>query len=194
MKTLTLLALALGLAACAEDTGDGAVIGSLFVPACEDGTPLDKTCPETTDPRQCEAFDLGADFFAVEPYGDGALLRIQRGGRILALTDALVLEISDYRLLRGQLGNRLPVGFDRNIRGALGLFHLCPDSTQSYDISGQVTFSTFGVHKGDRVAGTFELEVRDGRSETGASRVLGVLHGDFDFIVRKGPPYQPFAD
>ncbi|MEZ4469048.1 MAG: hypothetical protein R3F43_32600, partial [bacterium] len=189
-----LLALALGLAGCAEDTGDGAVLGSLFVPACEDGRPLDRTCPVTEDPRTCEVFDLEADFFAVEPYGDGALLRIQRGGRILALTDALVLEISDYRLLRGQLGKRVPVGQDRNIRGALGLFHRCPDSTQSYAVSGLVQFDAFGVHKGDRVNGSFDLEVRDGRSDTGASRVLGVLHGDFDFIVRKGPPYQPFAE
>jgi len=189
------LFLAIGLLACGDDQGVGKVVGFLHVPVCDEGAPLDVTCMPEVPPEDCNAFDLRADFFALEPYGNSALLRIQRGGRILALTDALVLEIRDYRLLRGNLGRPLPVGPDQNVRAALGLFHLCPDSTQPYAIHGIVRFEAFGVSQGEQVTGIIDrLEVRDGRAQGGAAQLLGILHGDFDFTVRKGPPYQPFAD
>lgn len=197
MRPVRALALLLPtlLAACAEDPGTGRVAGSLSVPACEAGEPLEATCPPEVPAESCEAFDLQADFFALEPYGEGVLMRFQKGGRILALTDALVLTIGDHRLLRGNLGRSLPVGPDENIRGALGLFHICPDSTQSYAIHGLVRFDAFGVDKNDEVRGVLErLEVRDGRSEGGVGQLLGVLHGHFDFQVHKGRPYQPFAE
>ena len=185
----------LALSACSEDPGTGRVVGSLSIPACEAGEPLEVTCEPDIPLETCEAFDLQADFFALEPYGDGVLMRFQKGGRILALTDALVLTIGDHRLLRGNLGRTLPVGPDQNIRGALGLFHLCPDSTQSYAIHGFIRFEAFGVDKNDHVRGVLErLEVRDGRALGGVGRLLGVLHGDFDFQVHKGRPYQPFAE
>ncbi len=185
-----LLLLSLG---CAEDRGRGEVVGSLSVPDCERGEDLDEVCGVGTAPEACRAFDLGVDFFALERFGEQAVMRMQQGGRPFAKTDGLSIEIRDFRLLRGNLGRRLPVGPDSNIRAALGLFERCPDSTQNFELQGEITFSSFGVDKGDKIAGTLDfLEVRDGRGD-GPGKVLGVLHGDFDFTLRKGPPYQQFS-
>ncbi len=178
---------------CAEHQGVGHVQGSLTVPGCDDDADLDARCAASVDPLACTAFDLGVDFFTVEGLEPVAVIRMQRGGEPFAQTDGLLLEIRDARLLRGNLGAPVPVGPDENVRAALGLFARCPDATQNFELSGEVTFDAFGVGKGDAVRGTIDrLEVRDGRTES-PGRVLGVLHGDFDFTLRKGPPYQRFA-
>jgi hypothetical protein len=86
------------------------------------------------------------------------------------------------------------VGPDQNIRAALGLFDRCPDSTQSFLVTGTVRFTAFGLKQDDSIAGTIErLEVRDARPEQAVGQVLGVLHGDFCFTVRRGPPYEQFS-
>lgn len=185
---------ALSLLACTDSAGTGRVVGSLAVPDCAEDGALKAECGGDVPFGSCEAFSLGVDFFAAEATGRGGLIRLQRGGRNLSLTDALILEVRDVRQLRGALGTPQAVGPEQNIRAALGLFDRCPDSTQSFELTGLVRFDAFSLERGDRIAGTIErLEVRDGRPERGVGEVLGVLHGDFDFDVRKGPPYQQFS-
>ncbi len=182
---------------CAVESGSGRVVGSLLIPDCVDGKALDFTC-NAGDLDQCEAFDLDPDFFALETTGDIAVLRIQKGGQPFARTNGLLFQIRDVRQLRGNLGIPLPVGPDANIRAALGLFELCPGSTQNFELLGTIVFDKFGVDTEDFVRGSFDparappggLEVRDGR---GTGRVLGRLRGDFDFEVVKGPPHQQFT-
>jgi hypothetical protein len=127
--------------------------------------------------------------------GDAARLSLQEGGRPFGLVDGLTFQIADVRQLRGRLGQSIPVGPNANVRAALGLFDRCPDTTQNFTLTGAVTFTRFGVERGDRVTGTIDrLEVRDGRPTNGsAGPVLGLLRGDFDFILRVGPPYQRFT-
>ncbi len=199
------------LASCGEDRGRGQVVGSLIIPDCEDGEALRFTCPANVKLEDCEAFDLDADFFALETLDEIAVLRMQKGGRTFAQTDGLLVQIRDVRLLRGNLGASLPVGPDANIRAALGLFELCPDTTQNFELSGEIVFEKFGIGRGDKVSGTITfLEVREGvgcsddREETGPrcsrdrradahGQVLGRLKGTFDFTVRRGPPHQQFT-
>lgn len=179
------------VAACGEDPGDGRVVGALTVPDCN-GRALERVCPAEVAPESCEAFDLGVDFFTLEVADQRAVIRLQEGGQFFAKTNGLLLEIRDVRQLRGNLGAPLPVAPNANIRGALGLFERCPETTQNFELQGEVVFERFGVAKGDRVAGRLvRLEVRDGRGE-GSSRLLGVLHGDFDFTIRRGPPHEAF--
>lgn len=190
----SLLIAALGLGACADDAGTGRVVGSLAVPDCASDGALKVECAPDVPTGDCEAFSLGVDFFAAEATGKGGLIRLQRGGRNLSLTDALIFEVRDTRKLRGALNAPQAVGPDQNIRAALGLFDRCPDSTQSFILTGLVTFDAFSLERGDRITGVIErLEVRDGRPERGVGEVLGVLHGEFDFKVLKGPPYQQFT-
>ncbi len=181
------------LASCGDEEGDGWIRGSLVIPECIDGMTKRYECEDGTPRVECEAFDLKANFFALQVYPDNsAKLRMQWGGADLATTDGLVLEIRDTRSMRGRLSQRLPIGLDENIRAGLGLFSRCPDSTQNFQLLGSIVFSRFGVENGDRVTGEIDgLEVRDGRSgEPGV--VLGYLRGRFDFQLKAGPPYQRF--
>jgi hypothetical protein len=196
---------------CGEDRGEGCVVGSLVIPDCEAGETLRFTCADDVPLDECTAFDLDADFFALETLDEIAVLRMQKGGRTFAQTDGLLVQIRDVRLLRGNLGTVLPVGPSANIRAALGLFELCPDTTQNFELSGEIVFEKFGVDKGNDVRGTIKfLEVREGvrcsneRDDTGPrcnsdrlrgnhGQVLGLLHGRFDFRVRQGPPHQQFT-
>ena len=194
--TARLLAAALVLitAGCSDSAGTGEVVGSLIVPDCSKDGALRVGCAPDVPSGQCEAFSLGVDFFSAESTGKGALVRLQRGGRNLSLTDGLILEVGDVRALRGTLGAPQAVGPDRNIRAGLGLFDRCPDSTQSFLVTGVVRFNAFGLNQDDTISGVIErLEVRDGRPERGVGQVLGVLHGAFEFTVRKGPPYEQFS-
>jgi hypothetical protein len=193
LARLALTISALGLGSCGQETSSGWVRGSLTIPQCVDGTTKRYQCAESVPQIDCEAFDLRADFFALQVYPDhSAKLRMQWGGAELSTTDGLVLEIRDTRLMRGQLAEAVPVGLEENIRAGLGLFRSCPDSTQNFQLIGTIVFSRFGVNTGDRVAGVIDgLEVRDGRNgEPGV--VLGYLHGNFDFEIQAGPPYQRF--
>ena len=177
---------------CADVQSSGQVVGTLEIPDCIEGRPRIFDCGGAFDP-DCTAFDLDADFFAFQVYDDNsAVLRIQRGGAGFAVSDGLLLDIDDVRLLRGALGAPLSIGPRENIRAGLGLFNLCPDSTQNFELSGTVNFSHFGLRKGARIRGQFgRIEVRDGRGARPGD-FLGVLNGDFDFTVQTGPPYQIF--
>lgn len=190
---LALLALA-ALAGCTDYIEEGTIQGSLVVPDCEDDEEVRFTCAGDAL-EDCDAFRLDIDFFALDFLGDQATLSLQEGGRPFGQADGLALQIRDVRQLRGRLGQSIPVGPNGNVRAALGLFDRCPDSTQNFALTGTVTFTRFGVDRGDRVTGTIErLEVRDGRAADGRpGPVLGLLRGDFDFILRVGPPYQRFT-
>ena len=205
-RLLTLSILVAAVAACDEPDVSGWVKGSLFVPSCVDGEPLDESCPMATaqmagaqclgpdGDAQCGAFDLMADFLSLEVFGDdSAKMRIQRGGQDLALTDGLVFEIQDIRRLRGGLGDTVTVGPDSNIHAAMALFGRCPGGNQNFELRGTVTFTQFGNRPGDRITGCVDvLEVRDGRGDQ-PGEVLGYLQGGFDFVYQRGKPYQRFS-
>lgn len=186
------LLVSLALAACGQEAGQGDVTGFLTVPGCLTAPEGAETCSggEGDAPDVCESFDLDPGFFTLNVMDGQAVLRMQNNGEDFARGDALILHLVDVTRIRGRLGEPLAVGPEEAIRGALVLFETCPEANENMELRGTVTFESFGVAKGDRVAGTLdELLVRDGR--TGALR--GRLHGDFDFTVRRGPPYRRFV-
>ena len=191
-RAATLSVVATALAGCGRESGRGELTGFLSVPGCMESPPGAEACTgaATDEPEVCESFRLWTEFFTLETVGDQAVLRFQGGGEDFAREDGLVLHLLDATRVRGGLDAPLSVGPEAPVRGALNLFERCPEATESLELQGLVTFSEFGVHKGDRVAGTLdELIVRDAR--TGALR--GRLRGEFDFTVRRGPPYRRFA-
>lgn len=180
------------LASCVDVAGDGKVVGWLQIDACSETMALSAVCNEEVSELECAAFDLGANFFALELFDEqSGKLRLQRGGAPLIQTDAVVLDFRDVRALRGRLGETLQVGTEQSVRAALILGRTCPSSTQSFELSGQIVVHQFGANVGDRIVGELKfLEVRDGRQPL--SGLLGVLRGDFDFVYQIGTPFEQF--
>ena len=177
---------------CVEVAGDGEVVGWLLIDDCRESSGLAAVCDEEIPELECAAFDLGANFFALELFDEqSAKLRLQRGGAPLVQTDAVVLDFRDVRALRGRLGETLQVGKEQSVRAALVLGRTCPSSTQSFELSGEIVIHQFGAEAGDRIVGEIAfLEVRDARQPLSA--LLGVLRGEFDFVYQTGTPFEQF--
>ncbi|MGB0648030.1 MAG: hypothetical protein ACPGQS_12680 [Bradymonadia bacterium] len=180
------------LVSCVDVAGDGEVVGWLLIDDCRESSTLSAVCDDEIPELECAAFDLEANFFALELFDEqSAKLRLQRGGAPLIQTDAVVIDFRDVRALRGRLGETLQVGKEQSVRAALILGRTCPSSTQSLELSGEIVIHQFGAEPGDRIVGdiTF-LEVRDARQPLSA--LLGVLRGEFDFVYQTGTPFEQF--
>ena len=177
---------------CVDVGGKGEVLGWLNLDQCTEDARLSALCDSTVSDRECAAFNLGADFFALELFDEqSGKLRLQRGGASFIKTDALVLDIRDIRALRGRLGTPIAVGGDQDVRAALILGRTCPSSTQSLELSGELIIHQFGTEVGDRISGEISfLEVRDGREPLVG--LIGVLRGHFDFVFQNGTPFEQF--
>lgn len=177
---------------CVDVPGTGNVLGWLDLQDCTPDTKLTEVCDAEIADLECSAFDLGANFFALELFSEySAKVRLQRGGASFIKTDGIVLDFRDIRALRGRLGAPIAVGADQDVRAALILGQRCPSSTQSLELSGELVVSHFGTEVGDRIAGEILfLEVRDGREPLAG--LIGVLRGGFDFVFRKGAPFEQF--
>lgn len=177
---------------CVDVSGKGEVLGWLDLDECTDEVRLSALCDAGVSDLECSAFNLGADFFALELFDEqSGKLRLQRGGASFIKTDALVLDIRDIRALRGRLGTSIPVGGAQDVRAALILGRTCPSSTQSLELSGEVVIHQFGTEVGDRISGEILfLEVRDGREPLVG--LIGVLRGHFDFVFQNGTPFEQF--
>ncbi len=185
MKHLLFACLAFCLG-CDPDLGSGFVAGSLELPHCDGGKGKSYTCKDGQN--DCEAFDLKADFFALELYEDLGILRMQHGVQTLERSDALVFSIAHPSQVTA--GTAQKVGPGEGIRGNLMLLELCGDSSQNLSLQGEITFTRWGTGEGDRVEGAFsDLKVIDARDET---QVLGNLHGDFRLKIQKTKPFQKF--
>ena len=196
---LLLLALLLARPGCSQMEGSGRIWGELDWPACE----------EMDGP-----FDMALDFFAIEPFGKReAMVRLQQGGRGPEVSEGMVLSIYDLEEVDRKRGEKLPVmalDLERSalgeylscsldaqswpshcplVRAELNLPRRCPRSATSPALVGEAVFTYLGLGINERVAGGFDLEAVDRRD--GAR--LGELHGHFDFVVRRGHPYQRFA-
>ena len=137
-----------------------------------------------------EPYQLLPDFFALERLGEGAFLRVQRGGKPLHRSDALVMEITDPSFIEKRLG--VPIPFDSpRVRATLHLAGTCPGTNQAMSAqTGTITFQAYGNETGSRVVASYSFDLFDDRS----GEVVGLdFRGELDFIVRTGQPYQPFA-
>ena len=89
------------LVGCVNVSGEGAVVGWLDIEDCGPAESFEAVCSEEVPDLECSAFDLGADFFALELFDERTgKLRLQRGGSALHQTNGLVIEFMDIRNLR----------------------------------------------------------------------------------------------
>ncbi len=199
LRCLLLGMLALGLGACNQSEGQGQLWGELD---WED-------CQELRGP-----FEMELDFFAFEPFEpDSALLRLQEGGRGAEQADGLMLTVYDLPAVQQLRGEPIAVSpldpalaaageyqvcqgpADQRpaecplVRAELYLTQRCPPEATNLALSGSVLFSYLGSEPDERVAGSLELDAFD--RERGMAAV-GHLSGQFEFVVRRGHPYQRF--
>lgn len=83
-RTVAVLAALVAAApACSQGEGDGRIQGTLNAPDCWTGS-----------------FELGADFFAANPYRSNLLLRIQSGADFQAFSDGFTILVNDFTKIR----------------------------------------------------------------------------------------------
>jgi len=191
--------LSCGAVGCDQSEGSGELWGTLRWPECEgfDGT-----------------LEMPLDFFALEPFGaQGAILRLQQGGRGVEQGDGIVFAIYDLDAARDARGTEIPVQAVQPERSAAGDYlrceapadevpdwcpllraelnfpRRCPPDATAPALEGALVFTYLGVQDNEQTAGRFDLTVLDRHS----GEELGELHGRFDFVVRRGHPYRRFS-
>ena len=137
-----------------------------------------------------QPYGMDGTFFGLEALGDIAFIRMQNSGKGLLVSDAMVLEVNDSHFVRNRLGQEIPIDSPK-IRATLHMLGSCPDTTQAMTANGgTITFGHYDSQAGGRVSATFNFDLLDDRT----GEVVGIdFHGSFDFIVKKGQPYQPFV-
>jgi hypothetical protein len=144
-----------------------------------------------------QPYEMDGNFFSLQHLGNIAFIRMQPGGQPLHRSDALVIQVSDPQFIKQRIGQRIYLD-NPLVRATLHVMDSCPNTTQSMTADedpgdnevGHITFSKFGIGKGDEVAAVLVFDLRDER--TGEMVGLG-FEASFEFTVKVGQPYQPFS-
>ncbi len=199
-------AVGFGLAqlACTTAEGDGAVHSDrLFVEGCWNG-----------------GYDLKPTFFAVNPYRDTQLIRIQRGEDIEEVSDGLIVLVNNVDGIRsGQLGRPIAVGLPSGVQPVgtpkrefesplvsltLYLHQTCHEQNGAlYAVQGNISFTELfsgdpnETNGDDRLTeasfdATF-VDPRDANADgTYPPGRTSRVTGWFRFFFQRGQPAQPF--
>ena len=173
------IALAMASVACTtKDTGylEGQ---NLIVRECQSGVDV-----------EFAPYIMEGNFFGVEKLGDALFIRMQHGGNPLHRSDALVVNIVDTQWVTARIGLWVPLD-NPNVQVTLHVLGQCPDTTQAMSAhGGEIRFDEFGHDVGDQVIGEFRFDLLDDRS----GDLVGVhFTGEFEFVIRAGPPHQAFS-
>lgn len=116
---------------CAAGDGQGIVVGSLYVPGCDEDEAFDRR----------DSFDLGVDFFVAQPIldpdedesmaQDGLSIRLQHGGSSTDVADGLSIQVVDVDEVN--LGSVAPVEPGGMVRATLSMALRCPDAFEAMD-------------------------------------------------------------
>jgi hypothetical protein len=163
------------LVGCGAGEGQGTVDSdNLFVQNCWEGP-----------------FHLGPTFFASDPFADTQQIRVQRGDRIVSVSDGVLLIVSDVAKIRtSQLNTDIPLGLPVGVRPpgfplrvelnpplvslTLYLYDTCHlQNGALYSVGGHIRFtSLFSGNRNENNAdarltdATFEAIVTDPRAAT----------------------------
>lgn len=137
-----------------------------------------------------QPYGMDANFFGLQALDGIAFIRMQSTGKGLLVSDAMVLEVNDSGFVRNRIGQEIPIDSPK-IRATLHMLGSCPDTTQAMTAhGGTISFGHYDSQAGGRVSATFKFDLLDDRT----GEVVGIdFQGSFDFIVKKGQPYQPFV-
>ena len=145
-----------------------------------------------------QPYEMDGDFFSVQNLGEVTFIRMQPGGQPLHRSDALAIQVSDPQFIKNRLGQRIFLD-NPKVRATLHVMGSCPNSTQAMSADdgsaskkyGHITFTEFGIQKGDKISAQLVFDLRDDRS----GELVGLdFEANFEFTVKVGKPYQPFSD
>lgn len=149
MSRRAALAFGMLLLGCTTGEGSGGVTSDrLYVKNCWNGP-----------------FDLGPTFFATTPSGDTQEIRVQRGDRLVEVSDGVLLLVNDVPSIRKSPGQPIalglpagvnPPGFPKRVEPnppqvslTLYLYDTCHvQNGAAYSVSGTITFGS--LFSGDR--------------------------------------------
>jgi hypothetical protein len=199
------LLLGVALVGCTVGEGQGGVKSDkLFVRDCWNG-----------------AFDLRPDFFAANPFPDGAqMIRVQRGDNLQEVSDGLMILVRDTDAVRERLGTPVSVGVPPGtsapgvpieynpdpapVNLTLYLHDSCHTQNVTLQaIEGSITFASLfsgDVNEQDGserlTNASFEVVLADPRDlnpeEPPDPEVTSLVQGNFRFYFQRGQPAQPF--
>jgi hypothetical protein len=113
------VALAWWIAICTAKTGMSSrvraapALALLLFPACTTGEGAGWVRSDRLVAANCwdGPFDLGPDFFASDPFQDTQQIRIQRGDRLVGVSDGVLIVVTDVAKIRAeQLNTPIPLG------------------------------------------------------------------------------------
>lgn len=166
-------------------------------------------------------YDLKPTFFAVNPFQNTQMLRLQRTNDLTENADGVMVLVDDVARVRGSLGTSLRVGLPPEVTPpgtpvmvdpdppivhiALYLQETCHrENVTLYATEGTITFDA--LFSGDlnedeaeekRSEGTFEVTLGDPRDAPPGGGAIppgrsSRLTGSFRFYFQRGQPAQPF--
>lgn len=161
-----------GMISCADRDAEILIDGDLTYPEC--GSVLPWEPPFAT--------------FVEDTFGAG-LIRFQSAPG--SVQDHLVIALPSVSEIRDSRGEELPISKDDpdQIHLSFDFRYSCQNSTISTASEGWIRFDKFNGEVGTVIAGAFELQVFDVRSD---EQLAEAVSGEFEFTVRRFRPYQPF--
>jgi hypothetical protein len=166
-------------------------------------------------------FDLEPTFFAINPFQNTQLMRLQRSNDLTENADGVMVLIDDAARVRASLGTALRVGLQPEVTPpgvpvvadpdppivhiALYLQETCHrENVTLYATEGTITFEALfsgDLNEGDAddklTQGTFDVTIGDPRDAGPAGGAIPAdkssrLVGSFRFYFERGQPAQPF--
>ena len=110
-------------------------------------------------------------------------------------SDFIYVELRGTEQIRSKLGQGYPISNDDStadveIRAEIGFGESCPSSDGSFELEGNITFTSFGTDPGDIVSGRLSSgRVTNARTD---NVVFDQVQGQWRFPVRTRLPYQHF--
>lgn len=138
-----------------------------------------------------KVFPFEPIFFAARERADSMGLFFQSRGGNFQFVDVLHLEIFNTENIQPGVELTVESVADRDTEavGGLELGETCPNLPDSLAITGTLVFDSFSRDVDGLISGTLDGEVV---SLTDDDVVAGSLHGEFDFTVQLGQPYEEF--
>lgn len=172
---------------CAKGSGEGSAVGQVWAPGCG---------------LEGEAFDLGPDFFAMQPSFSVEIIDIviQRGSDLQSYSDGISIFVREPEVLRDtMLGTEISFGgLAAPVEMTLFLNATCPSFSRIPVVyaaaSGTIRFEELFVpwldnETKETVAVFSNVELIDVREP---DERRAVLDGEFRFLYERGLPAQYF--
>ncbi|MCA9617228.1 MAG: hypothetical protein H6722_23780 [Sandaracinus sp.] len=176
-----MLVLAFG---CSVGVGEGELTGVITDPVCG---------------LEGAAVDVGPNFFVADDDRDGVVIRVQKGGDFLVLSDGLSIAVADAAREVGRLGTPVEVGPEGDVRMTFHYNHTCGfdrdrSATVLTAVEGTITFDALWAPEvdGDQLESSASFSGVRFVDLARPDERFAVLDGWFRFFFNRGRPAQRY--